>query len=602
MSSKESMTFENIMDFRHQAAELITDRYTEWKAARSTAEARWKETTQYLYATSTRETSNGDVGGIDSEQQTGWSHSTHIPKLTQIYDNLMANYRFALFPNEKWFKFIGEDQESVNVDKRNVAESYLRTKHRLNGFEEVIGELLADWGIYGNCFAEVTYEQKAEMEDGEMYVDYVGPSVRRISPYDIVFNPMASSFANTPKIVRSVKTMGAFLRELEENPTREYDKEVVEKVKQCRSPAFLAGAGESDKGSQLTYQGFGNWTQYVQSGYVEILDFYGDIYDPVKGELMKDQVITVVDRMWILRKDKIATRTGKPMIFHAGWRTRPDNLWAMGPLDNLIGMQYQINHLENARADAMDQWITPTRIIVGDVDEDGVTPGAPGGEYRIPTGEGSVTNLAPDTTILSADFQIDTKMQMMEILVGSPREAMGFRTPGEKTAFEVSSLENAASRNFQNKIALFEKTLEKIINAELEMGRTYLDGEDVINVPDESLGQRVDVFQSITKNDLRNNGKLVPQGARHFARQQQLIANATQLIQLASADPMVMQHFPSKRLAQVYEDLLGLDNLELFQAFGRVFEQQELQQLMQASQAVGGEQNEEATNTEQAPI
>lgn len=588
MSSKDSLTFENIDSNRDEVAVQITNHFTAWKSARREVEKRWKETTAYVYATSTRETSNGSAGGIDPEQPNGWSHSTHIPKLTQIYDNLMANYRFALFPNQNWFKFIGEDQESVTKDKRDVAEEYLRTKHRLNDFEQVMMKLLEDWCLYGNCFAEVSYSQKAELEDGQAYVDYIGPVVRRISPFDIVFNPTAASFANTPKIVRSVKSMGAFLREIDENPTREYDMTVVNKVKETRASSFLPGSGEEDKASQLKYDGFGSWTQYMTSGYVEILDFYGDIWDAASGELLKDQVITVVDRCWVLRKEKIQTRTGKPMIFHAPWRTRPDNLWGMGPLDNLIGMQYKINHLENARADAMDQWIQPTRIIVGEVDEEGVIPGAPGGTYRIPTGEGSVANLAPDTTILSADFQIDNMMQLMELLVGSPREAMGFRTPGEKTAFEVSSLENAASRNFQNKISYFEVNfVQPILNAELEMGREFLEGEDVINVPNTDEGAKVDIFLTIDKSDLRNNGKIVPQGARHFARQQQLIANATQLLQLAAADPLVMQHFPSKKLAEVYEDLLGLDNLELFSAFGRVFEEQELQQLMQGSAPQG---------------
>jgi len=593
MASLESLTLESVMLERPQLAEEITSRYTEWKSARRGAEARWKETTNYVYATSTRETTNGAVGGIDPDNQSGWSHSTHLPKLTQIYDNLIANYRFALFPHNDWFKFIGEDKEAVTKDKRKAAESYLRTKHRLNNFEDVVLELLNDWALYGNCFAEVTYEARLSNEIDTTYTDYVGPVVRRISPYDIVFNPLAESFENAPKIIRSIQSMGEFLRTVEENPTKDYDESVVAKVKETRSTAFLAGSGEIDKGEQLTYDGFGSWSQYIKSGYVEILDFYGDIWDAEKGELLKNQVITVVDRLYVLRTSEIKTSNGKANIFHAGWRQRPDNLWGMGPLDNLIGMQYQINHLENAKADALDQMITPTRIVVGDVDESGVEAGRPGGTYRILGGEGSVGNLAPDTTILQVDFMNAQKMNLMEELAGSPREAMGIRTPGEKTAFEVNSLQNAASRNFQNKISQYESTfIDKLLNAELELGREYLDGEDTIKVVDtDTFG--VEEFLTITKEDLKINGKIVPIGARHFARQQQLIANAMQLIQLAAQDPLVVQHFPSKRLAKMYEELLGLDELELYVEFGRVFETQELQQLTQATQMQQGMPGEE---------
>jgi hypothetical protein len=172
----------------------------------------------------------------------------------------------------------------------------------------------------------------------------------------------------------------------------------------------------------------------------------------------------------------------------------------------------------------------------------------------------------------------------MEELAGSPREAMGIRTPGEKTAFEVSSLQNAASRNFQNKISHFESSfLEKIVNDELEVARIYLDASDTVQYrsPD------VDAFEfvDITREDLDVRGKLVPIGARHFARQQQLLANATQLLQLAAQDQMVLSHFPSKKLARIYEELLGLEELDLFEEYGRMMEQQEMQQAMDLMQA-----------------
>ncbi len=582
-----------MMDERSQIAEEITNKYTAWKSVRREAESRWKDTTNFIYATSTRETVGGTAGGIDPDNQNGWSHSTHLPKLTQIYDNLIANYRFALFPHNDWFKFVGEDKEAVTKDKRKAAESYLKTKHRLNSFEDIILELLNDWALYGNCFAEVTYETKTSSEVDDLAVDYIGPTLSRISPFDIVFNPLASSFENTPKIKRSIQSMGEFIRSVEEDPTLGYDPSVVEKVKTCRSTAFLAGSGENDKSEQLTYDGFGSWTSYINSGYVELLDFYGDIWDAQNEKLLKNQVITVVDRVHVLRKKPINTSNGKVHMYHAGWRQRPDNLWAMGPLDNLIGMQYQLNHLENAKADALDQMLVPTRVVIGDVDESGVQPGRPGGSYRILGGEGSVSNLAPDTTILQADFMIQAKMSLMEELAGSPREAMGIRTPGEKTAFEVDSLQNAASRNFQNKISQFESNfIDKLLNAELELGREFLDGEDSIKITDESYG--AEQFLTITKEDLKSNGKIIPIGARHFARQRQLISNATQLIQLASQDPLVLQHFPSKKMAKMYEELLGLDDLELYVEFGRLFEQQELQQLTQAAQGVAPQ--------EEAPI
>jgi len=46
-------------------------------------------------------------------------------------------------------------------------------------------------------------------------------------------------------------------------------------------------------------------------------------------------------------------------------------------------------------------------------------------------------------------------MQIMEEMAGAPKEAMGIRTPGEKTRYEVQSLENRSGRIFNHKVLNF---------------------------------------------------------------------------------------------------------------------------------------------------
>ena len=130
---------------------------------------------------------------------------------------------------------------------------------------------------------------------------------------------------------------------------------------------------------------------------------------------------------------------GRDPIFHVGWRDRPDNLYSMGPLDNLVGMQYRIDHLENLKADVFDQIAYPVLKIRGDVEDFDFEPNA-----RIYLGdEGDVGYLVPDSTALNADFQIQNIEAKMEMMAGAPREAMGIRSAGEKTAFEVNQLDDS---------------------------------------------------------------------------------------------------------------------------------------------------------------
>ena len=97
----------------------------------------------------------------------------------------------------------------------------------------------------------------------------------------------------------------------------------------------------------ISIDGFGNLQEYYQSQYVEVLEFRGDYLDPVTNEIKDNYSITVIDRVILVCDKPIDNWLGKSSLVHVGWRYRPDNLWAMGPLDNLVGLQYRIDHLEN---------------------------------------------------------------------------------------------------------------------------------------------------------------------------------------------------------------------------------------------------------------
>ena len=95
--------FKELWDSGDQMAATLSALWTQWYADKQPHVERTNEVKEYIYATSTRETSN-----VGNDHQ----HSTHIPKLTQIYDNLKSNYMYALVPNRDWFVFNGEDKAS----------------------------------------------------------------------------------------------------------------------------------------------------------------------------------------------------------------------------------------------------------------------------------------------------------------------------------------------------------------------------------------------------------------------------------------------------------------------------------------------------------
>lgn len=530
----------------HSLAVDIADRWTKWNNARRPKIEEWKELRNYIYATDTRTTSNSKLP---------WTNSTTTPKLTQIADNLHANYFSALFPQKRFFRFEAHDEDSDVKSKRDVIQSYMENKIRQSDFENTVSKLINDYIQYGNCFATVEFARDyTEYEDGELSVNYVGPKLVRISPFDICFNPVASSFGDSPKIVRSVLTTGELSRQIEETVDNAYLKQIFDRMLTNR--ASVNGYGGSDvdvdKAHAFTADGFTNLNEYYESDYVELMTFYGDIYDNDTNTFHKNRVITIVDRAYVILNEQNPNWLGKASIFHAGWRDRPDNLYSMGPLDNLVGMQYRIDHLENLKADVFDQIAYPIIKIRGDVEDFDFEPAA-----RIYMGEeGDVGYLAPDPTALNADFQIQNLENKMEMMAGAPREAMGIRSAGEKTAFEVQQLMTAAGRIFQHKTAHFERVfLEPILNAMLEAARRNMDIADTVRVLNDDTG--LFFFEQITKEDIMANGKIVPMGARHFAERAQRVQSLTQLYQIKLADPTVAVHLSGKEFARILADELG---------------------------------------------
>lgn len=553
---------------RENVAKYIANTWHTYNSQRRKKIDDWKELRNYIFATDTTTTTNKGLP---------WKNSTTLPKLCQIRDNLHSNYLSALFPNDEWLKWEAYSKNDASKQKVETIEAYMSNKVREGHFRTEVSKLVYDYIDYGNVFATVDYEASyATNVKGEKVPLFVGPRIRRISPLDIVFNPLANTFRDSFKIVRSIKTVGELIKQSQEYPEDNYLKGALDKRLKLLKHMQSYGLESLDKDEGFQVDGFGNYTEYLQSGYVEILEFYGDIHNLDTDEYQSDRVITVIDRMWTIRNDPYNNWLGCAPIFHVGWRTRPDNLWAMGPLENLVGMQYRIDHLENLKADAMDLAVLPPLVIKGDVNEFVYGPSA---EIHLDE-NGEVTELARNAQwVIQADNNIDRLEMRMEQYAGAPREAMGIRSPGEKTKFEVQELQNAAGRIFQEKLTTFEiELLEPALNAMLEKARRSMDGVDWVKVLDDDLG--VQRFMEITKEDITASGVLRPIGARHFAAQAQVVQNLTGLANTPIWQ-QIAPHTSSKQLAKMVEDVMGFSRYTMFRPNIAIDEQAETQRLVQ---------------------
>lgn len=554
----------------------ISSRHREWEALRENKRTEWNEIQSYIFATDTTKTSNSKLP---------WSNKTTTPKLCQIRDNLSANYMATLFPKRKWMKWVADGRADNDADKIKAIESYMEWVIDRNSFYDEAAKLVLDYIDYGNCFGVVDWVDNSKVieDQGRKQVGYVGPMLRRISPSDIVFNPAAPSFESAPKIVRSLVSIGEVKEIIERETTdpqeREDAMELYKYMKKLRQDVTDHPGRTRTKDEIYQVAGFHNFKSYLESDTVEILTFYGDIYCQESDELLRNHVIKVVDRHKVLSKKPNSSIFGTAPIYHAGWRVRPDNLWAMGPLDNLVGMQYRIDHLENMKADVFDLIAYPMWKVKGYVEDFELGP-----MERIMVGDdGDVEMLAPPFQVLQADNQIAILEQKMEEMAGSPKEAMGFRTPGEKTMYEVQRLENAAARIFQNKVAHFERSvLENCLNAMLELSRRLMI-KDEVRILDGETGTFT--FQDIEAADIAGVGRIRPIAARNFAEKATQVQNLSNFYgSAAGADKDVLSHFSSVATAKMWESLLDLEPYGIVKPYIRITEQADAQRINQSNQ------------------
>lgn len=530
-------------------ADAISNKFVAWENSRDRWYANARETLENLYATSTHDIYN---------QAHEYDMSTHIPKLTQIRDMLITFYLDAMFSLPDYVEWEPYDSNSTSYNVKNTLKALLKQMLDDSDFKPTIRQLVEDYVDYGNAFATAVEYHKVLRNS----LLYKGPKAVRINPMDIFFDPLASSFERSPKIIRSIMTIGELLQSIEDLPEdMQMYKDAVKKAVDKRNTIYNTISANNSQAlvdDMCHIAGFDSWSTYYSSDTVELLTFYGDLYDIKENKLHRGSRIVVMDRCEVLLNEPITDYGFGCNIFKAGWRDRKDNLWSMSPLDNIKGLQFMVDFLENKRADVFNFISNPTIVTKGDVEmPEYIFPGC---HIGIDV-DGDIQFIRPDSTALQADMYIERYLQQMEEMAGMPKEAMGFRTPGEKTAFEISQLNTAASRLFNEKVHKFElEMLEPLLTLMLRIYTS--DPNRLVKL------KRVDengivTFEEINFADLKAEGRFVATGSTTYTEKARI---AQTLMQLSNTnlynDPLVSNWIDPKEVAKALIYSTGLDKFD----------------------------------------
>ena len=548
-----------------EIAVRIGEMWDQYNTERRNALTMGEEARRYVFATDIDQTSG---------QQMEHKNRTHQPKLTQISDNLQSQYFEASLSSPDFYKFDGSTEE--DQDAAASIEAWIRVKLEQRKFRETTGrELLADYVNYGNCFVTVDYV--IERNDvGE--VVYKGPSWERVSPLDIVFNSR-TKFHKSPKLQRELVHVAEVAEYPDRYPGSNFDQRAINKAIETRHPEANEDWIQVIKNRGINMDGFGGYDSYFKQDQAEIIVYRGDVFNPDTGEVQRNRVVYIMDRAHVIRNEPSASPSGFDGVHHAGWRIRNDNTWAQGPLDNIVGIQYRIDHLENLKADVFDQIAIPIVVVKGEdviEPEDGFAPGA---TYYVGL-DGAVEFVRPDPTALNANNEIALYHRMMEEFAGAPPESRGVRTPGEKTAFEVSKLDQNAAMMFVDRARNFERMLETMLKETFEIMLVNYDGGDFVEIFDD-ITQEARV-RKLSQTEVQARGDFTATGARHWTRRNRESLELKEFMAGPLQDPKIRSHTDGYKLAELWERKLNLAEDEVIEQYAGVKEDVRMQAVAQA--------------------
>jgi len=324
--------------------------------------------------------------------------------------------------------------------------------------------------------------------------------------------------------------------------------------------------------------GYGGMDSYFQQDLAEVIIYRGDVFDPTSGKTQRNRVVYVMDKVHVIRNEASVAPSGFDGVHKAGWRTRPDNSWAQGPLDNLVGMQHRIDHLENLKADVFDIIAQPVLFLKGDDVQEPSEGYRPGATYYGGV-DSDVRAIVPDPTALNADNQIANYHRMMEEMAGAPPEARGIRTPGEKTAFEVSKLDQNATMMFVDKARQFELMLESMLKESFELMLLNFDIEEYKEIFGES--EEAEGLEALALSTQLSRGEFVAMGARHWTRRNRETLEMNNFMQGPLQDPKIRAHVDGFKLASYWERKLNIEDEGIIEENAGVKEDVRLQAIAQ---------------------
>ncbi len=194
-----------------------------------------------------------------------------------------------------------------------------------------------------------------------------------------------------------------------------------------------------------------------------------------------------------------------------------------------------------------------------------------------------------------------TYFKLMEDFAGAPPEERGIRTPGEKTAEEIRTLDTKSSKLARDKAKIFETGLEDALKEAFELTLKQFDGEDYVEIFDDLAGK--EVLKNLSLEDIKARGDFTAMGSKHWDIKNKRKLEIKDLLAGVLIEHKYAAHVNSWETVKTIEDIYQLKDTDMFERFKGVKDEVELQAIAEAeSKQLTEGAEEEGASEEELPI
>lgn len=438
----------------------VETRFDEWKAARQGLEYRWQQCYNAYLGKGFQPSEQG------SSRKEGYQ--VHRPVTFEVVEQLHSALLEGLMPNQTLpFSVQGrsEADHAKAADVKLLLESKLAEAKLYPTLHAFLKQLL----LYGNSVLALPWKKESQLMPRleplkklgvtvgylpvqEEQVCYDAPAFEVLNLFDVVVDPQADSLND-----------GTLIR-------------------QCRSHLEALKASGLYQGLEAVAVALEGLKEQPQT--LTLLEGWGHFTLP-SGERLEGCVLTLVKETGtLIRCEAMGLPQGQKPFLWATLTPLPQQLYGLGCVQPVLGLQYAINALSNQKLDVLNLCINApyTYLITDDIFDPETVMHRPGALIPVKSHE-TLRPLALPAQNLDAAYQeiADLRQEMLEATGVHRLQAESGNRLNGRTALEVQALVSQGQQKLGGTLSHLEQSfLEPLLGRVYRSMQHFMAGQNVV--------------------------------------------------------------------------------------------------------------------------